>query len=121
MGVHDKEWYPLSGEYRAVGIFGIIYYSGILAFALYSSYFKCKVIIRKYFYYITVTTLLFEYPRFFSLAIDGSYRCTTCYSMHIIASGLFFGCIAYVAFSFAHILELGPFISMFFSKKGMLN
>eukprot|EP01038_Epipyxis_sp_PR26KG_P009094 gene9094-12264_t len=111
---------PLPQEYVAVGIIGILLNTVIFILSIYSLWFKSKLWEVRYFYVSLAIVSTTELPRYFDMAIDGSYTCSVCYSFHIIASFAYFIALALVAMKFARLLELGPLISLLYSKRGLI-
>jgi hypothetical protein len=117
--IYFDEFRPLSEELMAVGIIGIVLYFIVLFCALYSSMHRSKSMEMKYFYASLGFLACFEFPRYFSMAITGKYDCVLCYAFHIVANFLYFTCLALVAVTFARILELGSYVSLMYSKRGI--
>lgn len=115
------EYYPSSSQYMACGSIGIILFFTILVSAIVLLVFKTpkKNKDAVYFYISMILMSICELPRYFDMAVDGTYNCKVCYSFHIIADLLYFICLAIVILTFVHILELGPIASIFYTRRGM--
>lgn len=115
-----QNYYPSEGEYIAIGTFGVILFLVIICLAIFYLTNRSKSYENKIFYSSIIIMSIFELPRYFDLIVTQTYTSTSCYAVHIVADMFFFVCIAMVVLTFAHILELGPSVSVIYSKRGLV-
>jgi hypothetical protein len=113
------QYYPSKAETRACGSLGISIFLFIFSLSFYSLLNRFKNIETKSFYILTMIMSIFEFPRYFSMVVVGDYNSVDCYASHIIADLLYFLCLAAVILTFTSILELGPYASAIYSKRGL--
>lgn len=85
-----SEYEPLPAEYRTVGLLGIFFYSIILISSLTSIYLGIKSNSTSLFFYSLASMAIFEYPRYFDMAINEDYTFIVGYCLHIVAGMFFF-------------------------------
>jgi hypothetical protein len=117
--LYSGQFEPTDKEQLASGIIGIIIFSAVFSLSLYGYVFKTKSNDSKYFYLLMAIMAVCEFPRYISFVEIEDYTCIPCYAMHIFADFFFFSALSFVALTFAHVLELGPYISMLYSKRGL--
>mmetsp|Transcript_11281 Transcript_11281/g.18469 ORF Transcript_11281/g.18469 Transcript_11281/m.18469 type:complete len:350 (-) Transcript_11281:139-1188(-) len=113
-------YYPLHGEYIAVGVLGILLYSSILLSSVTALSLGIKSNVTKLFFVCFILVAIFEYPRYFSLAIDGSYTSKTAYCFHIFAGNFFFVSFSIVCYQWSTLLEVGTYLSFFYRKNALI-
>lgn len=111
---------PSKSEYIFTGTVGICVYSLILYLSIASAWvgFKSKST-RRFFGSIGIMALL-ELPRYFDMAVDGTYNSRVCYSFHIVAGVFFFLAFSIVCRQWSGLLQLGSYFRMVYGYNGLV-
>lgn len=111
---------PSKSEYIFTGTVGICVYSLILYLSIASAWvgFKSKST-RRFFGSIGIMALL-ELPRYFDMAVDGTYNSRVCYSFHIVAGVFFFLAFSIVCRQWSGLLQLGSYSRMVYGYNGLV-
>lgn len=117
--LYNNEHEPSKLEFTAVGVIGILLYfftglSGVYAYTRLPTTKESKK-----FYISLVLMSICELPRYFVIAKTQQYTSPVAYGFHVIGIFFYFACLAIVILQFAHILELGPYVSLLYSKTGL--
>jgi len=113
----DDEDEPSAQAYETTGFVGIVIFTSIivintLAFrhrAKYSPFFIA------FYSFISILCVL-ELPRYLLMMLNGEYKSQGGYSLHIMASYLFFLCLTMIARLWSTFVELGPIETKVYSK-----
>jgi hypothetical protein len=116
------EYAPRAAELRAVGALGILLFLTIGTGAVHggAKAFMRRSYLNVAFYVCILLLAVFELPRYCAIAAAGAYTSVPCYAMHILSGICYFAALALVGYSFANLLELGQYVSLLYSKRGLL-
>ena len=116
-------------EYTAVGILGILLFSFILGIAVYlfwQEMGESASLTKQLFLTMLVIMSLMEMPRYYALAVTGSYDSQGAYSCHIIAGVFFFAAFSMLCKQWCEILQAGDtagrstILVVFYGKQGLI-
>ena len=116
------EYAPATAEFRAVGALGILIFLAIGGLAVHGGWkaWLRHSYLNVTFYACVFLVAVFDLPRYCAIAAAGAYKCGPCYAMHILSGICYFAALALVGYSFANLLELGQYVSLLYSKRGLL-
>ena len=116
----DSQFHPSSSEVVSTGAFGLLAYSLILAFSLYSIRIGFKSKTSKRFFYSISLLCLLELPRYFGFVIQHKYTSTALYALHLLANSVFFIAFSIVCYQWSGLLKLGTYFKVFYGVKGLV-
>jgi hypothetical protein len=116
----SNEWMPTKGEFLTAGILGIILYLSLAGVATYilRKGLKSKTC-RRFFACVIIMSAL-ELPRYLELTAAQSYQSRICYAFHILAGTFFFVSFSIVCYQWAGLLQLGTYVKMIYSMRGLM-
>jgi hypothetical protein len=117
--LYHGEFQPEDIEFVATGTIGILIFLFVFGLSVYALWLNTRRELYNVFYASMLVMCVFEFPRYFLMTMSGHYDSIAGYAAHIVSGILFFLCLAVVSYTFANILELGPYTKVIYSKFGL--
>lgn len=115
-----NEYVPSHSEDVATGVIGILLFLVLTIVAAFGVLiWKIENPTNKFFFATIFLMGICEQPRYWSLAITGSYTSQGAYGMHLLASIFFFLSFSLVAYQWAGILSMASIFESVVSPKGL--
>ncbi len=114
------QYYPLSGEYIATGVIGILVYVGIVYLSAVSIFLGIKSKSTKRFFVSVILMGILELPRYLAMAIQGSYVSQAAYCFHILSGIFFFIAFSIVCRQWSGLLQLGSYFRVVYGVHGLI-
>lgn len=114
------EYSPSPEEFVATGVVGVLLYFSVLIFAFISVCRDIKSKSTKRFFFSMILMAVFEFPRYFAMAISKAYTSRTAYCFHIFGGIFFFIAFSIVCFQWSRLLQLGSYFRAVYSVRGLV-
>lgn len=115
-----NQYHPLSGEFVATGVIGILLYILIIYFAIASVKLGIKSKSTKRFFFSVIVMALLEIPRFLLMCINADYNSKPAYCFHILAGIFFFIAFSIVCRQWSGLLQLGSYFRAVYGRPGLI-
>jgi hypothetical protein len=119
MGEFNEET-PSGDEFMVTGLFGACLFMLLAMINLHALYNSPKNKLTRYFFILMLLMSLLEIPRYLNLAMYRAYDSRFFYSIHMLASLLFFAAFSIVCIQWTGLLKLGSLLSVLYSMRGLL-
>jgi hypothetical protein len=115
-----RQYNPLSGEFIATGVIGVLLYVLIIYFSVESVKLGIKSKSTKRFFFCLIVMALLELPRFLTMVIMADYKSEGAYCCHILAGIFFFAAFSLVCRQWSGLLQLGSYFRAVYGRQGLI-